>query len=221
MQTDLRLFQLISPSLPIGGFTYSQGLEWAVEFGWIQSSEQFHAWLESQLDNALVSLELPMLRYLMLAIKEEDWDQLDKLSRELIAWRETKEFRLEEIQRGKALARLLPELEIHIPDGAQTALQRSQLAGMALAAVHWGIPADKLALGYLWSWLENAVMAGVKLVPLGQTQGQQLLARMAPSLVACVERSAQVGQSEMGSTTPALAIASSRHEQQYTRLFRS
>ena len=221
MQTDLRLFQLISPSLPIGGFTYSQGLEWAVEFGWIQSSEQFQAWLESQLDNALVSLELPMLRYLMLAIKEEDWDRFDKLSRELIAWRETKEFRLEEIQRGKALARLLPELEIHIPDGAQAALQRSQLAGMALAAVHWGIPADKLALGYLWSWLENAVMAGVKLVPLGQTQGQQLLARMAPSLVACVERSAQVGQSEMGSTSPALAIASSRHEQQYTRLFRS
>ncbi len=221
MQTDLRLFQLISPSLPIGGFTYSQGLEWAVEFGWIQSAEQFQAWLESQLDNALVSLELPMLRYLMLAIKEEDWDQFDKLSRELIAWRETKEFRLEEIQRGKALARLLPELEIQIPDGAQAALQRSQLAGMALAAVHWGIPADKLALGYLWSWLENAVMAGVKLVPLGQTQGQQLLARMAPSLVACVERSAQVGQSEMGSTSPALAIASSRHEQQYTRLFRS
>lgn len=221
MQTDLRLFQLISPSLPIGGFTYSQGLEWAVDFGWIQNSEQFQAWLESQLDNSLVSLELPMLRYLMLAIEQEDWAQFDKLSRELIAWRETKEFRLEEIQRGKALARLLPELEIHIPAQAEAALARSQLAGMALAAVHWGIPSDKLALGYLWSWLENAVMAGVKLIPLGQTQGQQLLARMAPSLVASVERSVKVAQSEMGSTTPALAIASSRHEQQYTRLFRS
>lgn len=221
MQTELRLFQLISPSLPIGAFTYSQGLEWAVEAGWVSDLPTFESWLDSQLNFSIETLELPMLRLMLCAIEDADWEQLDRLSVELIAWRETKELRLEEHQRGAALLRLLPSLDIDIPEQARNALQRSQLSGMALAAAHWRIPGEKLILGYLWSWLENSVMAGVKLIPLGQTQGQQLLTRLTPRLEKSADRAAKIEVSEMGSSTPALAIASSLHERQYTRLFRS
>jgi urease accessory protein len=92
---------------------------------------------------------------------------------------------------------------------------------MALAATQWGISAEKTCSGYAWSWLESTVMAGVKLIPLGQTQGQQLTLAMAEKIPAAVFYANAVGDNEIGSSTPAQAIASSRHETQYTRLFRS
>ena len=219
MLSDLRLFQLISPSLPVGAFTYSQGLELAVEADWVDSQERFEAWLTGQLNHSLTTLELPMLDRMLNALDEADAQAFNQLTKELIAWRETKELRLEEKQRGAALARLLPQLDVNLEGLLLEACQRTQLAGIAIAAHQWQIPRDKLFAGYLWSWLENAVMAGVKLIPLGQTQGQQTLQRMASSLEQSVEQSKRV--LNPSSVTPALAIASSRHETQYTRLFRS
>ena len=181
MLSDLRLFQLISPSLPVGAFTYSQGLELAVEAGWVDSQERFEAWLTGQLNHSLTTLELPMLDLMLNALDEADAQAFNQLTKELIAWRETKELRLEERQRGAALARLLPQLDVNLESLLLEACQRTQLAGIAIAAHQWQIPRDKLFAGYLWSWLENAVMAGVKLIPLGQTQGQQTLQRMASS----------------------------------------
>jgi urease accessory protein len=217
--SDLRLFQLISPSLPVGAFTYSQGLELAVEAGWVDSQERFEAWLTGQLNHSLTTLELPMLDRMLNALDEADAQAFNQRTKELIAWRETKELRLEEKQRGAALARLLPQLDVNLEGLLLEACQRTQLAGIAIAAHQWQIPRDKLFAGYLWSWLENAVMAGVKLIPLGQTQGQQTLQRMASSIEQSVEHSK--GVLNPTSVTPALAIASSRHETQYTRLFRS
>ncbi|NRP16565.1 urease accessory UreF family protein [Marinobacterium sp. xm-a-152] len=219
MLSDLRLFQLISPSLPVGAFTYSQGLELAVEAGWVDSQERFEAWLTGQLNHSLTTLELPVLDRMLNALDEADAQAFNQLTKELIAWRETKELRLEEKQRGAALARLLPQLDVNLEGLLLEACQRTQLAGIAIAAHQWQIPRDKLFAGYLWSWLENAVMAGVKLIPLGQTQGQQTLQRMASSIEQSVEHSKRV--LNPSSVTPALAIASSRHETQYTRLFRS
>nr|WP_217364304.1 urease accessory UreF family protein [Marinobacterium sp. xm-d-564] len=210
---------MISPSLPVGAFTYSQGLELAVEAGWVDSQERFEAWLTGQLNHSLTTLELPMLDRMLNALDEADAQAFNQLTKELIAWRETKELRLEEKQRGAALARLLPQLDVNLEGLLLEACQRTQLAGIAIAAHQWQIPRDKLFAGYLWSWLENAVMAGVKLIPLGQTQGQQTLQRMASSLEQSVEQSKRV--LNPSSVTPALAIASSRHETQYTRLFRS
>lgn len=219
MLSDLRLFQLISPSLPVGAFTYSQGLELAVEAGWVDSQERFEEWLTGQLHHSLTTLELPILDRMLKALDEEDAKAFNQLTKELIAWRETKELRLEEKQRGAALARLLPQLDVNLEGLLLEACQRTQLAGIAIAAYQWEIPRDKLFSGYLWSWLENAVMAGVKLIPLGQTQGQQTLQRMAESIEQSVKQSKEV--LNPCSVTPALAIASSRHETQYTRLFRS
>lgn len=219
MLSDLRLFQLISPSLPVGAFTYSQGLELAVEQGWVDSQPAFDGWLEGQLMQSLATLELPILARMLDAIEKRDSAELLKLAQLLLAWRETKELRLEEQQRGAALARLLPQLEIKLDADQLAACKLTQLAGIAIAASEWQIEREKLFAGYLWSWLENAVMAGVKLIPLGQTQGQQTLKAMAPRLEQAVALAKQV--TEPGSVTPALAIASSRHENQYTRLFRS
>lgn len=219
MLSDLRLFQLISPSLPVGAFTYSQGLELAVEQGWIDSQSSFEQWLEGQLMHSLATLELPILDQMLDAIAADDAPKLLALAQELVAWRETKELRLEESQRGAALARLLPQLEIELNAIQLSACKLTQLAGIAIAANQWEIEREKLFAGYLWSWLENAVMAGVKLIPLGQTQGQQTLKSMASKIEEAVMLAGKV--TEPGSVTPALAIASSRHETQYTRLFRS
>ena len=139
----------------------------------------------------------------------------------LIAARETAELRLEEANRGRALADLL--VAWGLPEAAawRPLLARSQTAGLAFAASAWQIPRERLALGYAWSWVEGLVLAGVKCVPLGQTQGQQALARLASAIPAALETALGLDDDAIGASCPALAIASSRHETQYTRLFRS
>jgi urease accessory protein len=218
---DLRLYQLISPALPIGGFTYSQGLEWAVEARWIHDRQTLEDWLASLLAFSIATLDLPVLLRLQLAFSNADHEGVEHWSHYLVACRETLELRTEERQRGAALAKLLPSLEVDIPAGLEKAVARSQVAGMALAASHWGIPAEKTCVGYAWSVLESAVTAGVKLIPLGQTHGQQVVQKLAESIPAAMAKAVTMRDDDIGSSTPAQAIASSRHETQYTRLFRS
>jgi len=221
MLADLRLYQLISPSLPVGAFTYSQGLEWAVETGWVDSDHALADWLQGVLDHSLTTLELPVLLRLLQALETNSDSDFIHWCDYLLASRETSELRKEERQRGAAMATLLPKLAVDIPVSLDEATRQTQLAGFALAARQWQIDPQSCCAGYLWSWLENQVMAGVKLVPLGQTQGQQLLLKLSQQLPHCVERAMRLEDSQIVSSTPALAIASSRHETQYTRLFRS
>ena len=221
MLADLRLYQLISPSLPIGAFTYSQGLEWAIEAGWIKNEQALEQWLESVLAHSVSTLELPVMIRLCRAFEGQDIEAVHYWTQFLIASRETSELRKEERQRGQALATLLPNLNVAIDDSVIEAVRSTQIAGFALAAQQFDISIQSACAGYLWSWLENAVMAGVKLVPLGQTSGQKLLMRLSERVPTAVERALAIVDDEVGSSTPALAIASSRHETQYTRLFRS
>lgn len=221
MLSDLRLYQLISPALPVGAFTYSQGLEWAIECGWVSDNTSLEQWLASVLEHSVVSLEIPVLTRLLAALRCGDDSGFDRWCRYLIAARETSELRAEERQRAQALMRLLPALEVPLPESVRAGSEMTQLGGMALAAQHWNIDGRDLCRGYLWSWLENAVMTGVKLVPLGQTEGQQLLMRLTDRLPSLLDRALEVEDAEVGSSTPALAIASSLHETQYSRLFRS
>jgi urease accessory protein len=221
MLADLRLYQLISPSLPIGAFTYSQGLEWAIEAGWVKNEQALEQWLESVLAHSVSTLELPVMIRLCRAFEGQDVEAVHYWTQFLIASRETSELRKEERQRGQALATLLPNLNVAIDDSVIEAVRSTQIAGFALAAQQFDISVQSACAGYLWSWLENAVMAGVKLVPLGQTSGQKLLMRLSERVPTAVERALAIVDDEVGSSTPALAIASSRHETQYTRLFRS
>lgn len=218
---DLRLFQLVSPALPVGAFTYSQGLEWAVDAHWIHDKDTLHAWLTSLLEHSIATLDLPILLRLQRAYFDADHAGVEHWTNYLLACRETLELRTEERQRGAALARLLPALDVDIPAGLEHATARSQLAGLALAASRWGIPVEKSCAGHAWSVLESTVTAGVKLIPLGQTHGQQLVKSLAETIPAAIARAAMIRDDDIGSSAPAQAIASSRHETQYTRLFRS
>jgi urease accessory protein len=219
--SELRLYQLISPSLPIGSFTYSQGLEWAIEAQWITDTPSLKQWLNSILDHSIVTLELPILLRLLSAFEASDEASVVRWTQWLLACRETAELRKEEQQRGAALARLLPSLGVSIPENIAMHVAKCQLTGFALAAHQWGINVHKLCYGYCWGWLENIVLAGVKLIPLGQTDGQKIMFELAEKIPSSVEKALSLKDFDIHSSTPALAIASSRHETQYTRLFRS
>lgn len=221
MLAELRLYQLISPSLPVGGFTYSQGLEWAIEKGWVTDVAMLENWLHSQVVESLASLELPILIRLQACLADEEYQQAQTWCDYLAASRETKEMRLEERQRGIAFVRLLPKLGVELNAELAKMVETTQLAAFALGINQWGIPLEKALGGYLWSWLENAVVVGIKLVPLGQSAGQQLLLKLADAIPAAVQQALQTKDHEIGSFTPAQVMASCRHEHQYTRLFRS
>ena len=219
--SELRLFQLISPSLPVGGFTYSQGLEWAIEAQWVTDTSSLKDWLQSVLAASVATLELPILIRLLNAFKHGDEASVVRWTRWLVACRETAELRKEEQQRGAALAKLLPNLDIDMPEHLAASVSSCQLTGIALAASQWDIDCQQLCRGYSWSWLENNVVAGVKLIPLGQTHGQQIMLELAEDIPAAALKAEQIQDRDIRSSTPAMAIASSRHETQYTRLFRS
>jgi urease accessory protein len=242
----LRLLQLVSPSLPIGAFAYSQGLEWAVEAGWVCDQPTLEDWLSDQLQQSLTWVDLPLLLRMLDAASRGDMAAMAAWIDELIALRETAELRAEEANRGRALAELLDGLGLldTFNAGGATRMQpapptslgpsspspapdwkpllsRSQLAGFALAATAWEIDQSDVLAGYAWSWAENLTLAGIKLVPLGQTAGQRILTRLAGRIPAAVEQARDLPDTEIGASMPALAIASSLHETQYTRLYRS
>jgi len=219
--SQLRLFQLVSSSLPVGAFAYSQGLEWAVESTWVQDNTTLRNWLHNLLQTSLAHTEIPLLVRLYQASEVQDDTALKYWSHYLLASRETQELRQEERLRGRALLSLLPKLGIPINPVQREALQQCQLAGFAHAAQHWQIPLQDAAQGYIWGWLENSCLAGVKLIPLGQTQGQQIIAELAAEIPQVVETGLQLEDENIGASCFAQALASSCHETQYTRLFRS
>jgi len=218
---QLRLLQLVSPALPIGGFTYSQGLEYAVEAGWLHDVPSLQDWLRGLIDDSIAHLEIPLLARLYHACVSSDVQALESWGRYLLAARETRELRQEEQQRARALTRLLSDLDITRAQHWKQQLELCQSAPYALAAVSWGIRLPDAALGLAWSWLENMVAAAIKLVPLGQTDGQRVQLALAEALPAAVQRGLQLEDDQIGASAPMLALASSLHETQYTRLFRS
>jgi urease accessory protein len=219
--TLIRLMHLVSPSLPIGAFTYSQGLEWAVECGWVTDEESLQQWVHDLMQSAMVSLDLPILERMYAACLDKDPAAFAKWTSLLIASRETGELRLEERNRGRAMYALLPQLGMEIDQAFLPAITESQLGGFAYAAATWRIPVDEALSGYLWGWLENMVLAGVKIIPLGQSAGQRVLSRLSREIPGCVQRGMQCDDGDIGASTPAQAIASCLHETQYTRIYRS
>lgn len=215
----LRLLQLSSVSLPVGGYAFSQGLEYAIDCGWIKNKEQVEEWLSVQLLHSVARVDLPLIRLMMQAATDENWAELYRLNDLALACRETKELRLTDTAMGAALGRLLTSLEIQIPFGRSEEV--SFISLFALAACHWGVGYKPSALGLSWSWLENQVAAATKLVPLGQTQAQILLGDLQPLVTKAMECADPLEEEQIGAGLPALAIASALHEQQYSRLFRS
>lgn len=217
----LRLLQLCSGTLPIGGFTYSQGIEWAVECGWITNQASLTEWLTELIDTNLTQVEIPVLARLHHACEQGDVQALATWSDWLLANRESRELRDEERNRGRALTSLLIDLDIPQAGAWRDILNTCQSAGFALACHAWQIPLAQAAQGFAWAWLENLALSGVKLIPLGQTAGQRVLRDLSGAASRAAQYGLSIPDDDMGASNVALAIASSRHETQYTRLFRS
>ena len=224
MATDLgllRLLQLASPSLPVGMYSYSQGMEQAVENGWIKDGTQTKDWLAGVLRHSVGRLDAPLLVRLYEAWALSDAGAVERWSLELTAMRETAELRAEDRQTGQALARLLAGLGVEQAKAWLRHPHASFATLFALAAVEWGIPKSQAVTGYVWSWLENQILCAVKLVPLGQLAGQRLLHDLAQEIPDLVNTALELPDDKIGSSSFALTLASSRHERQYSRLFRS
>jgi urease accessory protein len=216
----LRLCHLVSPALPIGAYAYSQGLEYAVHAGWVHDEATTLDWLQGLSRRAIGTLDLPILHRLHRAWEGDDARAVHAWNAQLIAARETSELRAEELHLGRALARVLVEMEI---EAARAWLQSAPgfATLFSLAAVRWHIGAPDALQGYLWAWSENQVLAAVKLVPLGQSAGQRLLHRLIEAMPEIVAGAMSLRDDQIGVAVVSQTLASSLHESQYSRLFRS
>ena len=216
----LHLLNLASPALPIGSYSYSQGLESAIEQEWITDEAQLLDWLGGILEYSLGKLDIPLLARCYRALESADTAGFIAWNLRSLASREARELWLEDAQVGSALRKMLTRQHPDIRFG-DTEGDISLPAAFAMAAHHWNIPLDETALGLLWSWSENQVAAAIKLMALGQTGGQRVLGELKQRIPPCVERGLAIADEDIGSGLPGLAIASASHETQYSRLFRS
>ena len=218
----LHLLQLTSPSLPVGAYSYSEGLETLVYQGAIADGSSLQQWLIQELEYGAIRLETAILVRTYQAVRDKDWQTINYWNQWLSAARETEELRQQSWQMGQSLRRLLlqlqPDFACFFPD---TANPCNFAIAFAIAAAYWEIDPQAAVLGYLHSWSSNLVTAGVKLIPLGQTQGQQVLLALYPSLQQAAMASLKLENEELSSCSWGLAIASMNHETLYARLFRS
>ena len=215
---------LASASLPIGGFAYSQGLEQAHASGLVQNRVQAADWLRDALLLVLARQDLPLWLACHDAATRANWEVLAQHTQSLVALRESAEFRLESQQMGYSLMQLYPQWvrPEDMPCSAmQESLARNYTAAhatlTALRRMGWSVG----LIAYIWSWLESQVMAAVKILPLGQRDGQWLLHQARGWVAQAVQGARDVDANAAGTAAFGLAMLSTRHETQYSRLFRS
>ena len=217
----LKLIRLTSPSLPIGGYSYSQGLEFAISSGWVHDAPTASDWIQGLLKNSLINLDIPVLKNLYKAWQGSILDRVDYWNKFLSASRDAFELQEEDRQMGKALARLLVDLDIEESRNYLSPPFGGFLTLFSLAAVKWDIPLNDAASGFLWMWVENKVLCAVKLIPLGQTDGQKILSALIETIAEVTKKGLNLSDDDIGYTAIGHGIASALHETQYTRLFRS
>ena len=220
----LHLLQFASPALPIGAYSYSQGLEAALESGAVRDAASARHWIAEHLAGVVARWEAPLCWRLMQAFEQQDFDSVRRWSERFIASRDTAEFRAETIQMGYSLTKLLGELGV--ADGPLMTMLQSEPevalpTAYACAVAALRIPHEEALLAMLFAWAENQVLVCVKSVPLGQVAGQRLLLSLRPELEAAAATAQTLQDDEMGNWTPGLSLLSMRHEVQYSRLYRS
>ena len=220
----VRLLQLASPGLPVGAYSYSQGLEWMIESRAVCDAATAGQWIGDVLELVIARGEAPVLSRLIAARTAADEQRFVAWNAWYRASRESRELLAETLQVGASLCALAADLGV-LDDAAQTLARDcapvTLPAAFALAAQAMTIPADEALTGYLMSWLENQVLVAVKAVPLGQVAGQRLLHALAARIPDIVAHAHDVADDDVVSFAPGLAFASARHETQYSRLFRS
>jgi urease accessory protein len=225
MLTDtqlLNLLQLVSPSLPVGAYSYSESLETLVENGIIITQKTLQDWLESELKYGAIRLEAAVIIRAYEAVLAGDLQLLSYWNLWLSAARETEELRNSSWQMGRSLIKLLEKLQPQIKPITDSIGNPCNYAiAFAIALSDCKINIQAVLLGYLHSWVSNLITAGIKLIPLGQTAGQQLLVILQPLLNQVQAEILQMTDDELSCCSWGLSLASMQHETQYTRLFRS
>lgn len=218
----LRLMQLASPALPVGAYSYSEGLEYVVQAGVVKDSATLRAWIEDGLAFGAGQLEAAVMVRAYDAWLKNDLALVQHWDRWLSAARDSEELRNQSLDMGRALLRLLKDLQPPLPQVATLFAAPCNFASaFGIAGAHWGIARESLLAAYLQSGVANLVSAGVKLIPLGQTAGQQLLWDFHDAVAQCAQRVGLVGDDELGVGNWGATLASMGHETQYMRLFRS
>jgi urease accessory protein len=225
----LQLMWLASPALPVGGFSYSEALEAAVEAGLVQGEAQAGAWLLDQLQLSLARSDIAVVSKAFKAWERGDIASIVELNTWVTHTRETSELRQQAEQMGRSMVEWLKNRGG--PADAQPDARVAQLKALtpaptwpvafALAAVQTGAPLREALLSFAFGWAENMVQAALKSVPLGQSAGQRILAALVNEIPLAVDRASALLDSERQAFTPMLAILSAQHEMQYSRLFRS
>lgn len=219
----LRLLQVASPQFPIGGYNYSQGLEWAVEAGAVHDEASAAHWIGDVIDYTLSRFEAPIVLRMYRAWADDDTSRVGYWNEQFLAARETAEMRAEALQMGYSACRLFNEANFWEPRRRALLAEINPIsypAAYTFACREWGVRADDAVLSYLWTWLENQVAVAVKTIPLGQVGGQRLLTALSTQIAVAAE-AACGPEDEFVTALPALAIASCQHETQFARLFRS
>jgi urease accessory protein len=220
----LHLLQLASPSLPIGAYSYSQGLEAALERGIVHDEASARTWIIDTLHHVVAHFEAPILWRLLQGFAARDAAAVTMWTERFVAARDTAEFRAETIQMGYSLGKLA--LDLDVGDAALRGILQAQPeiplpTALAYAAVALDVPREAALLGMLFSWAENQVLVCVKSVPLGQVAGQRLLLSLRAELEAAAQLTQRMGDDELSNWSPGLSLLSMRHEVQYSRLYRS
>ena len=216
----LQLIWLASPALPVGGFSYSEGLEAAVEWAGVQSEAAAADWLVDQLHLTLARGDLAVVAACIVAWQAGDMPRVRALNDWVLATRESAEFLLQTEQMGRSF---LEWLKLHHDDAAAAfdGLPVTYPVAFAFAAARSGASVRDGCLAFAFGWAENMTAAAVKAVPLGQSAGQRMLARLAREMPAAVDAALRMDDAARQAFSPMLAILSARHETQYSRLFRS
>ena len=216
------LLQLASPALPLGAFSYSQGLETAIEAGIVRDETTTRSWITSGLLEVLGRCELPVLFAQFTSWQTHAVADLKRVDHWFRVTRETKELREETEQMGWSLVRLALSLEINDSPRRKTLAEMRPIglpSAYAFVAQGLQLNSEAAAAAFAFSWVENQVSVALKTVPLGQSAGQRILMALRAVVKRALEQPRELER--VSTFTPHLAILSARHETQYSRLFRS
>ena len=222
----LRLLHLASPTLPVGAYSYSQGLESAIDAGIIGNQADALAWIADTLTFSVARLEAPVFCRLYRAWEAADQDAMQHWNDYFLASRDSAELRAETVQMGYSLARLLRDLfpRDHRVKWLPPTVSEASIAfpgAMAAACVMLDTPLEASLHAYLFAWTENQVLAALKAVPLGQVSGQRMLFALEQPTLDAAAAAIRIDDDDLSNWTPGLSFLSMRHESQHSRIFRS
>ena len=217
-----RLMSWLSPAYPLGAFSYSHGIEYAVEAGLVRNEAGLLAFVETALASGTGRSDGALFAAAWRAAADDE-AALPAIAARAAAWRGSAETALETAAQGEAFLRTTRAAWPHplLDRLAHGTTPPALPIAVAVAAAAHGVPLEPALAAYLQSFAGNLVSAGIRLIPLGQTAGQRLVAALAPAVQEAAAAALATPLDEVGTAAPLLDWCSMRHETQYTRLFRS